>query len=395
MTIILADDFSGAAEMGGIGHRYGLTTKIQLDPVIQVDAELLVIDTNTRSLNEESAVAKTKKVIAELKRFNKPFRLFKKVDSVMRGHIAAEITVLQQELGYNRILLLPANPARGRTISSGHYYINGTSLDKTVFANDPDFPISSSSVETLLKFHGAHPPYIHLQQNSDLPASSFITGDVETKEDIKNYIKKTNEQDLCCGAAECFEAWLEHLGYSDEQKILQQENKTSKLPFAVIINGSTVKDNNAVDLLEKYTIPQLSLPGAWQEDRFKMTKEEETIFNQQALELLEDQYMISITVDQPLKQVKDQPDIFSGYFVKLMHYISNSIGMNIIHFGLTGGATSFALINSTGIRDFYVKEEVAPGIVTLKSKDETKGLFTVKPGSYPWPLSFLEKLAKQ
>lgn len=392
MIIVLADDFSGAAEMGGIGFRYGLTSKIQTEPTIKKEDELLIIDTNTRSVKEDAAIEKIRKLATELKQYDKPFRLFKKVDSVMRGHIATEINVLEQELGFHRVLLLPANPGRERKIIAGHYYINGNTIDKTVFADDPDFPAHSSSIEILLQSPKTHLPHIHIQRNGKLPYKSFITADVETKQDIQNYLKETDDTDLCVGAAECFEAWLENLGYRVKQKTLLKETKATTLPFIIIMNGSTVKDITAQELLERYEVPQLSLPGEWKGDKFVVAGNDESFFHQQALELLNNQHIISVTIDKPIKKLNNQQDVFSGYFVKLMHYISRSIDKNAIHFCLTGGSTSVAVIESPGIKDLYVKEEVAPGIVTLESSDETKGLFTVKPGSYPWPEFFLRNL---
>lgn len=393
MIIVLADDFSGAAEMGGIGSRYGLTTMIQAEPIIRKDIDLLVIDTDTRALTENAAIERIKEICHQLKNYNKPFKLFKKVDSVMRGHIAAETTVLQEDLGYERILLLPANPGRQRKIISGEYYVNDVLLNKSVFASDPDFPAHSSSVKNLLSQHKFDIPHVHIQQRDDLPIKSFITADIETKEDIDKYIRKTNDKDLCAGAAECFEAWLEKQGFSVVERSSIGKSTSLKRPFTVILNGSTVKDIAAEALLETIGVPQLSLPAEWREDRFIIDGEKENLFHHQVLQLLKERSVVSVTVDKPVKELKKQPDFFSACFVKLMHYISGSISMNDIHFCLTGGATSVAVTKSAGIQDLYVKDEVVPGIVTLESLDKIQGLFTVKPGSYPWPKSFLENLA--
>ena len=40
MVFVLADDFSGAAEIGGIGHRYGLRTEVQLSLDLNTAADL-------------------------------------------------------------------------------------------------------------------------------------------------------------------------------------------------------------------------------------------------------------------------------------------------------------------------------------------------------------------
>src|SRR5688572_25154095 len=108
MLIVLADDFSGAAEIGGIGHRYGLSTEIQLQFDPSSTADLIVVDTDTRSMQESDAVKKIEEISHDLKKSNLAIKLFKKVDSVMRGHLIPEINVLRRHFNYNKVLLLPA-----------------------------------------------------------------------------------------------------------------------------------------------------------------------------------------------------------------------------------------------------------------------------------------------
>src|SRR5688572_21220535 len=102
MIFVLADDFSGAAEIGGIGHRYGLRTEIQLSLDLNTTADLVVLDAETRSLSEGEAIRKVLETGIELKQWNKPFYLFKKIDSVMRGHLVPELNALQDCFAFNR-----------------------------------------------------------------------------------------------------------------------------------------------------------------------------------------------------------------------------------------------------------------------------------------------------
>jgi D-threonate/D-erythronate kinase len=393
MMVVFADDFSGAAEMAGIAHRYGLSVAVQRQLQARDHKDLIVIDSNTRAMSREEALQKTQQIATELVKWKPQPLLFKKVDSVMRGHIAAEAGVLQQELGYERILLLPANPSRGRKIISGHYFVNETPLDQTIFAEDPDFPASTSSVEKLITLEKTRLPYSHIQQEQALPAGSFITGDIEEPEDFSNYLKKTNENDLCCGAAEFFEAWLQHKGYSKRRK----KTKTKRQhPVVLIMNGSTVKTTGEKDEMERLNIPCFSIPGSWDGSRFSLDSEEENNWYQAIVTLLQKHHIAAVYVDQPVKQTKGRSDIFSTYFVRLMQYISGFIDIGAIHFVLTGGATASAIIEHTGNEDLDVKEEVAPGIVTLGGLNKSKTFFTVKPGSYNWSKEFLEKIsAKQ
>ena len=104
--------------------------------------------------------------------------------------------------------------------------------------------------------------------------------------------------------------------------------------------------------------------------------------------------VVAISVNHEVKQVNGAAEIFSNHFIRLMHYISGKHGRGNIHFALTGGATASAIISKEGITGLKVKKEIAPGIVTLIN-EQTRELFTVKPGSYLWPASFAESLKNQ
>src|SRR5688572_7435672 len=147
--IVIADDLSGAAELAGIAFAHGLSAEVQrrFDP--NCDAQVIAIDTNSRSLSSAQASSRVQKV-AEQVAAASPAWIFKKVDSVLRGNLAAEIAAILSVTGLARAVLIPANPTRGRTIGGGRYFVNGVPLDQTAFASDPEHPRQSSDVNALL-----------------------------------------------------------------------------------------------------------------------------------------------------------------------------------------------------------------------------------------------------
>lgn len=149
MIVIIADDFSGAAELAGIAAARGYKAEVQtaFDP--SSNAEVIAVDTNTRMKSEreaESIVDTISKTIIA----SHPEWIYKKTDSVLRGHVRVEIEAILDATGQNDCLLIPANPSKGRVIVQGSYSIDGVPLNQTVFAKDPDFPRTSASVATLL-----------------------------------------------------------------------------------------------------------------------------------------------------------------------------------------------------------------------------------------------------
>src|SRR5579871_4890122 len=110
MIAVIADDITGAAELGGIGLRHGLNTELRTVVDDHSKADLLVIATDTRSKPEEEAVAEMVRLTRQLKELGPTF-IYKKADSVLRGHVMAELEAQLKVLSYQRALLIPANPA--------------------------------------------------------------------------------------------------------------------------------------------------------------------------------------------------------------------------------------------------------------------------------------------
>ena len=394
MVIVLADDFSGAAEIGGIGHRYGLGTEVQLSMDLNTAADLVVLDTNTRSLSEGEAAEKIFDTGTALKKWNKPFYLFKKIDSVMRGHLIPELDALQDCFNFNRILLMPANPGRGRKIIGGEYLINGVKLHETIFASDPDFPVLSSNIGQRIGSYIATLKHVHITPGDIPPSGSIVTGDIESKGDFKNYVAALGQDDLCCGAAELFEAFLEHLGFSSwPESAFGIE--LSKSEFTLIINGTTVKNQNERDLYHQLNIPQLPLPGNFNDAEFDLPQDVAIAWFQKVLDILQTRKVAVVTIDHPVQQNKILSEKFLKYFVELMTYITQNITLNKIHFCLTGGATASALIRHYTNEKLFVKGEIVSGVVSLALNGDgmQQGRFTVKPGSYPWPPRLIESLS--
>ena len=90
MIAIIADDFTGAAELAGISLRHGLTVELYLATVTKTAADVLVVCTDSRSLNIDDAKKATADAVENILQFNPEF-IYKKIDSVLRGHVMEEV----------------------------------------------------------------------------------------------------------------------------------------------------------------------------------------------------------------------------------------------------------------------------------------------------------------
>ncbi|WP_329566403.1 four-carbon acid sugar kinase family protein [Streptomyces sp. NBC_01361] len=127
-VLALADDLSGAAEtacaLGGPVH-LSLTAA---DVAESSAAHDLVVDLDTRHLPAAEAAYAVRTALRAAQA-GPPRLLYKKVDSQLRGHLAAEAAAYAE--GAGAVVIAPALPAAGRTVTGGVVHVNGVPLHCT------------------------------------------------------------------------------------------------------------------------------------------------------------------------------------------------------------------------------------------------------------------------
>jgi len=84
---IVADDLTGAMDSSGYFAHQGLSTVVILDPNFSSDADVVVINTNSRAEDPGTARKKIKQAVRSLV----GRVVYKKIDSTLRGNIGAEL----------------------------------------------------------------------------------------------------------------------------------------------------------------------------------------------------------------------------------------------------------------------------------------------------------------
>lgn len=125
MIAIIADDLSGACDTAVKMCINNNTVRVLMDAASanSADADVIAVSTDSRSLSRELAYAQTKKVVTSLCEAGVT-RLYKKIDSVFRGNVAAEISASMDALGSDLALIASAFPACGRRIIHGELYVD-------------------------------------------------------------------------------------------------------------------------------------------------------------------------------------------------------------------------------------------------------------------------------
>ncbi len=143
---IIADDLTGAMDSSGYFASQGFTTNVIIDPDFYSPADVLVINTNSRVDDINTANKKVRWAIRTLT----GRIIYKKIDSTLRGNIGAELEVAMEELACEKAIVAPAFPSVGRITINGVLQVDGTRVDETQFAGDPVSPVKESHIPTLL-----------------------------------------------------------------------------------------------------------------------------------------------------------------------------------------------------------------------------------------------------
>ncbi|WP_428427464.1 four-carbon acid sugar kinase family protein [Pararhizobium sp.] len=123
LVAIIADDLTGALDTGTPFVEAGLKVAVAIDveavsEALQLNPDVIVINTASRALPADEAAQKMRAAIGSLGS-TKPLILFKKIDSRLKGNVAAESIALAGMSGRNRIIVAPAIPDQQRFTIDG------------------------------------------------------------------------------------------------------------------------------------------------------------------------------------------------------------------------------------------------------------------------------------
>ena len=150
---IVADDLTGALDAAGPFATRGLSTYVAISPYPLAREEsgwdVLCYSTQTRNLDERDAAGPVRLATGHLARLGFR-RLFKKIDSTLRGHVGIEIDAMLELSESPGAFIAPAFPALGRTVRDGVLFVDDRPLQAVQEGNDPlSQPGSASLVELL------------------------------------------------------------------------------------------------------------------------------------------------------------------------------------------------------------------------------------------------------
>lgn len=367
MIIVIADDITGAAELGGIAIRYGIDALITTDITNDLPkTDILIVATDTRSCSETEAICTIKHIMCKLS--SQKATIFKKTDSVLRGHVVAEINTIISATDYKKVLLLPQNPSKGRIIKNGIYYIDGIKLNETAFRYDPEFPRFSASVKALLNNYVSQ---LKIDEQS-LRHNDIYIADAENEDEINIQLSKADSYTLLAGGADFFDCIIKK-----NTSISKSEQTTRKIPDAesiIVICGST----QSKSLVNEPYIRNINGHEEIMPDEVFHGYELEGWIDNLKKKYIQNNAII-ISIGKKENKGKE-------YAIRLRHTMAEATKA-LINLKcpdilvIEGGATAYAIIENLKWYNIRFKNEYTPGIVSMVYKNTE---IILKPGSYPW-----------
>ena len=425
MIGVIADDLSGAAEIGAVGLRYGLRAEILVlgsESRLQAagrgepakagtpNMDLVCIDTDSRGCTAQAAARRATAAAKLLRKFGTKW-IYKKVDSVLRGQVAGEIQAIRKELRLKTILLHPANPSLGRTIKGGKYFIHGKLIHKTEFANDPAHPRKTADVCKLLGRVRTFPVQVG-KLTEPLADSGVIICESTSSHDVQSWVERARPEMLLAGGAEFFAALLAARTTPSprprEERAGVRRSTISKLNAPLpaqagrgsrqLKDGSTSAYNASLELFVCGTTskssqkfiraarqagtpvfslpPELALGVMFTGTKLKALRE-------QVWQAFQKHPRVILQTGLPAVSEPVIAKNLAAHLTRLAKAILNQAALPRVY--AEGGATALELVRRMGWTRLTVLREVAPGVATLTVGDNQSLQLTIKPGSYVWP----------
>jgi uncharacterized protein YgbK (DUF1537 family) len=396
MIGVIADDLTGAAELSGVGLRYGLQSEVVaagLESRLQASPrdgpaeagtpngpDLLCVDTDSRTCPAAEASRRAAEAAGKLTASRAEW-IYKKVDSVLRGHILVELEALMNQRGLKRALLVPANPSLGRVVRNGHYFVWGKPIHETDFRFDPEFPRRTSSVRKLLGTPGSQAIQVCGTRDRS-PLAGIIIGEAESTDDLRHWASQSPGGTLLAGAAEFFATVLEASGYHVAPSVGHRPHVPVGKPELFVCGSASEACQGFLAESKRRGVPVFGLPEEFARgDEFTL-EQRERLAERVADTIGRSPRVILEIGLQPVSDPRVARQL-ANQLAELARAVLLRARLENVY--AEGGATGASLLRSMSWRRLQAVRELAPGVVTFQVEGDLSCLLTLKPGSYLWP----------
>ncbi len=403
--LIIADDLSGAADCAVACVSHGLHAVVALgDTAVEVEADVLAVDADTRCLGPEQAVHEAARLLRK-HCSDGSILLYRKFDSTLRGHVGAELAktielrrAMNPSDGRIVAVFAPAFPAAGRTTINGRQLLHRKPLEETAIAQLEDTAVNSDLCALMRKAH-LRPALIGLSlirgefealRNSMKALADdadVLVCDAETDEDLRAVAEASmilGRGTVWAGSAGLARFLPSAAGLTGSLANLSHRTFATHPALFVVGSGSPTSREQAEFLAAKSDTIAIRIPP------------EILSAGKQSRERREHQSKIQDALNQGrdlvvLPEAGPQLDRRMGItltasLAELVHPFAGAVGALVV----TGGETARAVFEAWGITRLHIVGEVEAGLPFSLTSGWSRDLpVLTKAGGFGSPETFL------
>lgn len=407
-TIVIADDVTGANDIGIMYAKAGLETLVySYEPrknQTYRECDVLILDTDSRFDTRKHAY---RKVFDALKGAPKEGvkQYINKQCSVFRGNIGAEFDAMLDALQETFAVVVLGFPNNGRTTVHSRHYVFGTLLEESQFRSDPVHPMQCSDLREILRKQSGRPVgAVHYevyekgtQAVKDALEQARARGgycimDVRDNQDLEFLADILKEERIICGSSALSEYLAKVQNFSGWASGWQEQEVSGEKVLCMAgsltpqtINQTAYMRNEGYPVFELDTRKLLDKEGLAEESR-RLQKaavhayESGTfvmVHSMQAVDLVAETKCLAAERGIDNKQVST---LVSGVLSEIAAAVTKECGVRKMI--VCGGDTSASLCARLGIRGMRVLKEIETGLPTCESVEAPYYQMVLKSGSF-------------
>ena len=380
--LVIADDLTGANEVAVQFAKKNIATLVVLDwreewIVGSDEFQVVAVNTDSRHVSVNEAQQRMRTVLKAATSWQNPF-IYKKIDSTLRGNVAAELDMMRTCLGEEKSMLIPANPSMGRTVEQGVIFVQGEPLAGSAYAGDPLEPTQESSVVRKLQCQIDAPYHLitrdilkkfHTHKQNIFQEIGCYVFDSATEQDLRRIgrlLFRENLTKVLAGSGGFAALLTEFIEFKNDSIHTLQKSKRR-----LLINGSlNPVVHEQIQWARSHAIPVFTL--------------EHQRFDREERIMMDNQYLLSnwlfgayqksqITVLTTPSREKlnnastsfhDKASKWNNYLGMLIASLLQVIQIEVLV--IFGGDTALAILKALQLKRMVAVSEIIPGVALLK-----------------------------
>ncbi|HZB95793.1 MAG TPA: four-carbon acid sugar kinase family protein [Herpetosiphonaceae bacterium] len=412
MIGVIADDITGANDIGSMfakadhpTHIYMYASGGSFDLSAAERPDVLILDTDSRFDPAERAYEKVFSAAHTLQVAGCT-RYYKKICSVFRGNIGAELDALLDGLGERFVLIVAGFPKTGRLTIEGIHYVHGQKLEDSDFRRDPVHPMTRSNLVEILQSQ-THRTVRHLSYRDIARGPDALQASIEARKPDTNYLllDVAGQEALAtiAIAAQSERVIVGSSGLAEELAQLWSEQRSHappvhfppRLHLGVLCVAGSVTPQTAAQVahLRAQGTPVFELDTFRLFDPHERAAEIERLLELIAPRLrLGDDVVLSSASRADVAEQTQEIGMTRGFtpvaiarlvsetIAKLVAAVVDRTGQNRLL--VAGGDTAAAICSALSIRGMRVWKEIEPGVASCVSLSAPPVVLVLKAGGY-------------